>query len=64
MLITIPKDNKTNSFSGDEIESLEMEQSILADHWTLTLKNGSVLKIKPDWRGQECYLSLYEEEVS
>lgn len=48
MIIKIEKNGKTNCFTGDEIESLEMEDSILADYC---------------WRGNDVYLSLYSEEI-
>ena len=59
-MVEIRRDGKTNCFSGDEIESLEMEQGMLADFWTLTLKDGQVFRIKPDWRGIDVYVSMFE----
>ena len=50
-----------NIFKGDDIETLKPEGDGLAEYWILTLKNGQILHIKPDWRGDECYLGLYNE---
>ena len=49
-----------NHFKGGDIKSLQPGSGILAEYWILELKNGAVLHLALDWRGQDAYIGLYK----